>query len=119
MRLSRKKVMGMPDYRHALIIILVMGLITLATRILPVLIFGRGEKVPDYIMYLGRVVPYTAMGLLIVYCLRDVPVLEAPHALPEAISLAVVVLTYLWKRNSILSVVIGTVLYMVLVQMVF
>ena len=119
MRLSRKKVMGMPDYRHALIIILVMGLMTLATRILPVLIFGRGEKVPDYIMYLGRVVPYTAMGLLIVYCLRDVPVLEAPHALPEAISIAVVVLTYLWKRNSILSVVIGTVLYMVLVQMVF
>ena len=119
MHLSRKKVMGMPDYRHALIIILVMGLMTLATRILPVLIFGRGEKVPDYIMYLGRVVPYTAMGLLIVYCLRDVPVLEAPHALPEAISIAVVVLTYLWKRNSILSVVIGTVLYMVLVQMVF
>lgn len=109
----------MPDYRHALIIILVMGFMTLATRILPVLIFGRGEKVPDYIMYLGRVVPYTAMGLLIVYCLRDVPVLEAPHALPEAASLAVVVLTYLWKRNSILSVVIGTVLYMVLVQMVF
>lgn len=48
----------MTDYRHALIIILVMGLMTLATRILPVLIFGRGEKVPDYIMYLGRTVPY-------------------------------------------------------------
>lgn len=109
----------MIDYKHAMIIILVMGLMTLATRILPVLIFGRGEKVPEYIMYLGRVVPYTAMGLLIVYCLRDVPVLESPHALPEIISLAVVVLTYLWKRNSILSVVIGTVLYMVLVQMVF
>ena len=109
----------MIDYKHAMSIILVMGLMTLATRILPVLIFGRGEKVPDYILYLGRVVPYTAMGLLIVYCLRDVQVLEAPHALPEIISLVVVVLTYLWKRNSILSVVIGTVLYMVLVQMVF
>ena len=109
----------MIDYKHAMIIILVMGLMTLATRILPVLIIGRGEKVPDYILYLGRVVPYTAMGLLIVYCLRDVQVLEAPHALPEIISLVVVVLTYLWKRNSILSVVIGTVLYMVLVQMVF
>lgn len=109
----------MIDYKHAMIIILVMGLMTLATRILPVLIFGRGEIVPDYILYLGRVVPYTAMGLLIVYCLRDVQVLEAPHALPEIISLVVVVLTYLWKRNSILSVVIGTALYMVLVQMVF
>jgi len=59
------------------------------------------------------------MGLLIVYCLRDVPVLEAPHALPEIIALAVVTVTYLWKRNTILSVVIGTALYMVLVQMVF
>ncbi len=109
----------MPDYRHAMIIILVMGLMTLATRILPVLIFGRGEKVPDYILYLGKVVPYTAMGLLIVYCLKDVPVLDSPHALPEIISLTVVVLSYLWKRNSIFSVVIGTALYMVLVQTVF
>jgi branched-subunit amino acid transport protein AzlD len=96
-----------------------MGLMTLATRILPVLIFGRGEKVPEYILYLGRVVPYTAMGLLIVYCLKDTAIIEAPHALPEIISMAVVVLTYLWRRNSILSVVIGTVLYMFLVQMVF
>ena len=106
----------MTDQIHALIIILVMGLMTLATRILPVLIFGRGEKVPEYIMYLGRVVPYTAMGLLIVYCLRDVPVLDKPHALPEIISLAAVSLTYLWKRNTILSVVAGTVLYMFLIQ---
>ena len=109
----------MTENVHAMIVIVVMGLAVLATRIVPVLIFGRGEKVPEFIMYLGRVVPYTAMGLLIVYCLRDVPVLEAPHALPEIISLAVVTLTYLWKRNSILSVVIGTVLYMFLVQSVF
>ena len=109
----------MPDYRHALIIIVVMGLMTLATRILPVLIFGRGEKVPDYIMYLGRVVPYTAMGLLIVYCLRDVQILDAPHALPELAVLAAVCLTHMWKHNTILSVVTGTVLYMILVQIVF
>ena len=57
--------------------------------------------------------------ILIVYCLKDTAVLSAPHALPEMISLTVVVLTYLWRRNSILSVVVGTVLYMVLVQMVF
>ena len=109
----------MTDYRHAIIVIIVMGLAVLATRIVPVLIFGRGEKVPEFILYLGRVVPYTAMGLLIVYCLRDVPVLESPHGLPELISLAVVTLTYLWKRNTILSVVIGTALYMFLVQSVF
>lgn len=109
----------MIDYRHALIIILVMGLMTLATRILPVLIFGRGEKIPDYIMYLGRTVPYTAMGLLIVYCLKDVSIDSAPFALPEIIATAAVIGTYLWKRNSILSVVVGTVLYMFLIQVVF
>ena len=109
----------MTDYRHAIIVIMVMGLAVLATRIVPVFIFGRGEKVPEFILYLGRVVPYTAMGLLIVYCLRDTPVLEAPHGLSELISLAVVTLTYLWKRNTILSVVIGTALYMFLVQSVF
>lgn len=109
----------MTDTRHAMIVIAVMGLAVLATRIVPVLIFGRGEKVPDFIMYLGRVVPYTAMGLLIVYCLRDISLFEGSHGLPEAISLAVVTLTYIWKRNSILSVVIGTVLYMFLVQSVF
>ena len=104
---------------HTALVILIMGLVTLATRLLPVLIFGRGEKVPDYILYLGKVVPFTAMGLLIVYCLKDVSVVESPHGLPELISLAIVSGTYLWKRNTILSVVIGTVVYMMLVQMVF
>ena len=104
---------------HAMLIILVIGLATLLTRILPVLIFGRGEKVPGYIVYLGKVVPYTAMGLLIVYCLRDVSFLEGSHGLPGIIALVVVSISYIWKRNAILSVVIGTVLYMFLLQMVF
>ena len=109
----------MSDFKHSLIIILVMGLVTLATRILPVLIFGRNEKIPKYIMYLGKVVPYTAMGLLIVYCFKDVSVVQAPYAIPELIAMTVVITSYLWKRNAIFSVVIGTVLYMLLVQMVF
>ena len=104
---------------HALEVILVMGAATLATRLLPVLIFGRGEKVPDYILYLGKTVPYTAMGLLIVYCLRDVSLIRFPHAVPEGIALAVVIGTYLWKRNTIFSVVAGTAVYMALVQLVF
>ena len=110
----------MPEQMHAIIIILVMGLITVATRLIPVLVFGRGDKkVPDYILYLGKVVPYTAMGLLIVYCLKDVSFFGASHGLPEIISLAIVVVSYLLKKNTILSVVIGTVTYMVMVQMVF
>ena len=109
----------MTENGHAIIVIFVMGLAVLATRIVPVLVFGRGERVPELILYLGRVVPYTAMGLLIVYCLRDMPVLEAPHGLPEVIALTAVTVTYLWKRNTILSVVIGTALYMFLVQSIF
>lgn len=108
-----------PETLHAMAVILVMGAATLATRVLPVLIFGRGEKVPDLILYLGKVVPYTAMGLLIVYCLKDVQVLSGSHALPELIALGTVAASYLWKRNTIFSVVLGTALYMFLVQLVF
>lgn len=109
----------MPDIRHAIIIIAVMGAVTLATRILPVLIFGRGEKIPDFILYLGKVIPYTAMGLLLVYCLRNVSVTGESHGLPELIALLAVALSYIFRRNTVLSVIIGTVLYMFLVQKVF
>ena len=109
----------MTEYTHAIIIIAVMGSVTLATRVLPVLVFGRSEKIPEFILYLGKVIPYTAMGLLIVYCLRDVSVLHGSHGLPELIAMAAVTGSYLWKRNAILSVIIGTVLYMFLLQVVF
>ena len=109
----------MPDYTHALIIKLVMGGCVLLTRILPVLIFGRSAQIPEFILYLGKVIPYTAMGLLIVYCLRDVSILSGTHGLPELIAMIVVVASYLWKRNTIVSVVLGTAVYMVLLQMVF
>ena len=109
----------MPDYTHAMIIMLVMGGCVLLTRILPVIIFGRSERVPEFILYLGKVIPYTAMGLLIVYCLRDVSILSGTHGLPELIAMIVVVASYLWKRNTIVSVVLGTAVYMVLLQMVF
>ena len=109
----------MTEYTHAIIIIAVMGGVTLATRVLPVLVFGRSEKIPEFILYLGKVIPYTAMGLLIVYCLRDVSVLHGSHGLPELIAMAAVTGSYLWKRNAILSVIIGTLLYMFLLQVVF
>ena len=104
---------------HAFLIILIIGAATLATRILPVLIFGRKASVPEVILYLGRTVPYAAMGLLIIYCLKDVSLFSSPHGIPEAIGIMVVSISYLLKRNSILSVLIGTVVYMVLVQAVF
>ena len=91
----------MSEYSHAIIIILVMGIATFATRTIPVLVLGRGKSVPDYVLYLGRVIPYTAMGLLIVYCLRNVPVLESPHGLPELIALSIVTARELAKTEQL------------------
>ena len=109
----------MTDYGHAMLIMAVMGGAVLATRILPVLVFGRSDKIPEFILYLGKVIPYTAMGLLIVYCLRDVSIVQGSHGLPELIALAAVTASYLWKRNTSFSAIIGTVIYMFLLQMVF
>ena len=69
--------------------------------------------------YLGKVLPPAMMGLLVAYCLKDVSLITAPHGIPEAIALAAVVGLHLWKRNVLLSIAGGTVLYMVLVQAVF
>lgn len=99
--------------------IAVMALVTMATRFLPFLIFGENKKTPPIIEYLGKVLPCAIMGMLVVYCLKDVSILEKPYGIPEAIGIVVVALLHLWKRNSLLSIGVGTVFYMVLVQVVF
>ena len=71
------------------------------------------------ILYLGKVLPAATMGLLVVYCLKGVTPLSWPHGLPELIAVAAVVLLHLWKRNNLISIAGGTVLYMVLVQIIF
>lgn len=99
--------------------IAVMALVTMATRFLPFLIFNEHRKTPEIILYLGKVLPCAIMGMLVVYCLKDVSVLTAPYGLPELLGIAVVAGLHLWKRNSLLSIGVGTVFYMVLVQVVF
>ena len=100
-------------------IIAVAALVTMATRFLPFLIFRGGKKTPDIIVYLGKVLPFAIMGMLVVYCLKDIRFLSAPYGIPELLGCAAVAALHLWKRNTLLSIGIGTVLYMVLVQMVF
>ena len=104
-------------YNIALIV--VMALVTMATRFLPFLIFGEHRKTPELILYLGKVLPCAVMGMLVVYCLKDVTFLQAPFGLPELIGIVVVALVHLWRRNSLLSIGVGTVAYMLLVQLVF
>lgn len=103
----------------SLLIILAVALTTFATRVVPFLIFPKGKEIPPVIQYLGRVLTPAVIGLLVVYCLRQTPVMEAPHRIPEGIAVAVTALLHVWKRNNLLSIGVGTVLYMVLVQAVF
>ncbi len=104
---------------HDVFLIVVMVLVTMATRFLPFLVFGENRKTPAWITYLGKVLPCAIIGMLVVYCLKDVVILTAPFGLPEFISIGIVVLLHIWKRNSLLSIGLGTVCYMLLVQLVF
>lgn len=104
---------------HAALIIAVSGAVTLALRFLPFLIFGGKRETPPYIVYLGKVLPYAIMGMLVIYCLRGISFTAAADFLPELIACAVVALAHIWKRNTLLSIISGTVSYMLLVQLVF
>lgn len=104
---------------HNIIMIAVMALVTMATRFLPFIIFGQKRKTPEIIIYLGKVLPCAIMGMLVVYCLKDVSFLQAPYGIPELLGIAVVAALHLWKRQSLLSIGVGTAFYMVLVQFVF
>ncbi|MBR4862984.1 MAG: branched-chain amino acid transporter permease [Oscillospiraceae bacterium] len=104
---------------HSILIIAVGCIVTAITRFLPFLIFRKGAKTPAIIEYLGKVLPFAIMGMLVVYCLKDVTLLSAPYGIPELLGCAAVALLHIWKRNTLLSIGGGTVLYMILVQLVF
>jgi branched-subunit amino acid transport protein AzlD len=107
------------SFGQSLLIILVIAAITFALRAAPFILFSRTGTTPKVITYLGNVLPPAVMGMLIVYCLRNVSVLDFPFGLPELIAVTAVALLHLWRRNSMLSILGGTVLYMVLIQVVF
>jgi branched-subunit amino acid transport protein AzlD len=101
------------------LIILLVALTTFATRVAPFLIFPKGKEIPKTIQYLGKVLTPAIIGMLVVYCLRNTTILSAPHGIPELIAVVVVAVLHVWKRNNLLSIGVGTVLYMVLIQTVF
>lgn len=102
-----------------LVIVGVVALVTILLRFLPFLIFNGKRKTPAFITYLGKVLPYSIMGMLVVYCLRNVSFFSGSHGLPELISCALIVVLHVWKRNTLLSIVGGTACYMILIQFVF
>ncbi len=96
------------------IVIVVLG--TMTTRFLPFLLFPEGKAPPPYVLYLGKVLPYAAIGLLVVYCLKDA-VTPPDYGLAEFLSIAVIVLIHKWKHSTLLSIAAGTGLYMAITQL--
>lgn len=92
---------------------------TVATRFLPFIIFPDDKPTPRYIQYLGKMLPSAALGLLVIYCFKDVSLYSGTHGIPELISVAAVVTLHIWKRQMLVSIAGGTIIYMLLVQFVF
>ena len=98
------------------LVVLVIALVTIALRALPFLIF-RGKETPKIITYFGGVLPPAVMGMLVVYCLRNTRLSDMHSLLPAACSCIVVLGLHKWKRNTLLSIVAGTVCYMLLIRL--
>ncbi len=104
---------------YLLAVIAVTAIVTIFTRAVPFLFFARTDRPPDYILYLGKVLPPAVMAMLLIFSVRTASVYAYPHGIPEFASLALVVLLHVWKRNTLLSIAGGTILYMILVQLIF
>lgn len=92
---------------------------TMTTRFLPFLVFSSKKPTPKYIQYLGKVLPSAIFGMLVIYCLKDVSIIHYSHGIPEAVAIVITILMHLWKRQMLLSIAGGTIIYMLLVQLIF
>lgn len=107
----------MIDNMHALTLVFVVAAVTIGIRFLPFIVFRKNT--PQVILYLGNVLPYAIIGMLVVYCLKNVSPMTGNHGIPELLSVALVVLLHKWKHNTLLSILPGTVVYMLLIQFAF
>lgn len=108
----------MTDIKSA-VLIAVAAVITAALRFIPFIVFGGKRKTPAFITYLGKVLPFAIMGMLVVFCLKNTSVSSYPYGIPELIGVVTVALLHIWKRNTLLSIVTGTVVYILLVNFIF
>ena len=103
---------------YAVLTVAVVAIVTALLRFLPFIVF-KNRQTPKIVSYLGRMLPYAVMGMLVVYCLKGVTLFSFPHGLPELIACLLVVFMHIWKRNTLLSILVGTVSYMVMIQLIF
>lgn len=100
----------------SIIVIAVVALITLLLRAAPFLLFSGKKSAPKLITYLGSVLPFAIIAALVVYCLRSTDLTAAPYGIPGLVSVVVVALLHLWKKNTLISILGGTTLYMILIR---
>lgn len=107
------------SFKHQLITVAVIVAATVIMRYLPFILFPDSKPIPPFVHYLGKVLPAAVFGLLIVYALKNVSVIQAPHGIPELIGIAITAAVHLWKKQMLLSISAGTISYMILVQFIF
>lgn len=103
---------------HGILTVAVIALVTMGLRFLPFILL-RGRETPKFIGFLGKVLPFSIMGMLVIYCLRSISFTSLSTWVPAVAACALVALLHIWKRNTMLSIISGTVFYMVLVQVIF
>lgn len=107
-------------FLYSVSIITAVAVTSYFLRAFPFLVLNKKNKaVEKYVMYLGKVLPPAVIGILIIFCLKDTSIVNSPYGIPEMLAVAVVVLLHVWKRNSLISILGGTVFYMYLVQKIF
>ncbi len=104
---------------HSILLVLVMALVSFLLRAFPFFVFSGKRETPKFVLYLGKVLPFAIIAMLVVYCVKDISFDDVSHFLPYIIAGAVVVLLHIWRRNTLLSILAGTLSYMALVQFVF
>lgn len=105
------------DMMHSAFIVAVTAAVTIGIRFLPFLVFK--DRVPGPIVYLGKVLPFAIMGMLVVYCLKGIQIFSGNHGMPEILSVILVFVLHKWKHNTLLSIIGGTACYMIMVQLIF
>ncbi|MEU7484756.1 AzlD domain-containing protein [Streptomyces sp. NPDC042319] len=107
----------MPDTSYAVVAILVTAAVTWSLRALPFAVLAP-LRASTTVQYLSTRMPVGVMVILVVYCLRDLPVTQSRAMAPLA-ALAVTIGLHLWRRNALLSILAGTAVHVALASTVF
>ena len=104
----------MTDISCLLLVILVMTVGTYATRFTPFVLFSRGND-RALLNFIAKNTPPMIMTILVIYMLKGVNYLSFEGVYTFIAILATVVF-HLYKRNALLSIIAGTAVYMIAVQ---